>query len=86
MFAAIGRAACWESFDWMKKYEDKFETLPYTPVPVLEMGSMVRKGTTGAAHEDGMTPEIATHLRTFGSRIVSDPAAIAWLYAGGNVR
>ena len=73
------------SFDWMKKYEEKFETFPYTPVPVLEMGSMVRKGKTGGAHEDGMTPEIASHLRTFGSRIVTDPAAMAWLYAGGKV-
>jgi hypothetical protein len=73
------------SFDWMKRNESKFETLAHTPVPVLETGSMVRKGKAGAAHEDGMTPEIANHLRAFGSHIVTDPAAMTWLYQGGRV-
>lgn len=73
------------SFDWMKKHEDKFETVANTPVPVLERGAMVRKGKTGAAHEDGMTPEIAAHLRASGARIVTDPAATKWLYEGGGI-
>jgi hypothetical protein len=73
------------SFDWMKRHEAKFETLAYTPVPVLETGAMVRKGKSGAAHEDGMTPEIASHLRSFGSHILTDAAAMTWLYEGGKV-
>jgi len=71
------------SFDWMKQHESKFETVMYTPVPVLETGAMLRKGKAGAAHEDGMTPEIAASLRAFGSRILTDPAAMKWLYEGG---
>ena len=73
------------SFAGMKQHEAKFETLVHTPVPVLETGAMLRKGKSGAAHEDGMTPEIASHLRVVGSRIATDPAAIAWLYEGGKV-
>lgn len=71
------------SFDWMKEHEGKFEIIGHAPVPVLEKGSMVRKGKLGAAHEDGMTREIAHHLRTFGSRILNDSAAMNWLYSGG---
>jgi hypothetical protein len=52
-------------------------------VPVLESGAMIRKGQTGAAHEDGMTKEIAAQLRAFGAKIVTDPVALAWLYEGG---
>jgi hypothetical protein len=44
---------------------------------------MIRKGQTGAAHEDGMTKEIAARLRAFGSKVVNDPVALAWLYEGG---
>jgi hypothetical protein len=73
------------SFDWMKQNERKFENISHTPVPLLEAGGMVRKGKLGAAHEDGMTPEIAGELRAFGSRIVTDPAALAWLYEGGKL-
>jgi hypothetical protein len=44
---------------------------------------MIRKGQTGAAHEDGMTREIAERIRAFGSKIISDPIALTWLYEGG---
>jgi len=30
-----------------------------------------------------MTPEIAAQLRAFGSRILTDSAAMTWLYEGG---
>ena len=79
-WAAIERHA---SFEWMKANESKFENHPRTPVPLLERGGMIRKGKAGAAHEDGMTDEIAAHLRTFGSRILPDPSAMRWLYEGG---
>jgi hypothetical protein len=72
------------SFEWMKANETKFETLP-SPVPALESGAMIRKGKTGAAREDGMTDQIAAELRTFGSRIVTDPAVLRWLYEGGTL-
>jgi aryl sulfotransferase len=71
------------SFEWMKTNQSKFETFPHAAVPVLESGAMIRKGQTGAAHEDGMTKEIAAQLRAFGSNIVTDPVALAWLYEGG---
>jgi len=71
------------SFEWMKANEAKFETFPCAVVPILEVGAMIRKGKVGAAHEDGMTKEIAGELRAFGSKIVSDPAALGWLYDGG---
>lgn len=73
------------SFDWMKKNEVKFETHTKTPVPVMEAGSMIRKGKTGAAHEDGMTEEISEQLRELGATILTDPAALQWLYEGGSV-
>jgi hypothetical protein len=71
------------SFEWMKTNQSKFETFPHAAVPVLQPGAMIRKGQTGTAHEDGMTSEIAGQLRAFGSNIVTDPAALAWLYEGG---
>jgi hypothetical protein len=71
------------SFAWMKKHESKFETVIGAPVQVLETGAMIRKGQTGKQHEDGMTPQIAADLRAAGSRILSEPGALAWLYGGG---
>ena len=59
------------------------ETFPHASVPVLESGAMIRKGQIGAAHEDGMTKEIAGQLRSFGTKIVTDPVALGWLYEGG---
>ena len=78
-WAAIEKHA---SFEWMKANESKFETL-LTPVQAFETGAMIRKGKTGAAREDGMTAEIAAQLRAFGSKIVTDPAVLSWLYEGG---
>jgi hypothetical protein len=77
------RIETYTSFEWMKQNTVKFETFPFTPVPALERGAMVRKGKIGAAHEDGMTPEIAAHVRETGARILTDPAAMKWLYEGG---
>jgi hypothetical protein len=71
------------SSERMKTNQGKFETFPRAVVPILESGAMIRKGKTGAAHEDGMTSEIAGQLRSFGSKIVTDPVALAWLYEGG---
>ena len=73
------------SFAWMKAHEHKFETHPYVPVPLLEPGAMIRKGQVGAARADGMTDEIAAHLRGTGSALVGDPAALRWLYEGGPI-
>jgi hypothetical protein len=44
---------------------------------------MIRKGQTGAAREDGMNQRDAEHLRAFASKILTDPVALAWLYASG---
>jgi hypothetical protein len=73
------------SFDWMKRHESKFETFPSTAVQPLASGAMLRKGKSGAAHEDGTTPQIARDLRAFGSHILTDPAAMSWLYEGGTL-
>lgn len=71
------------SFDWMKRHESKFDTIAHAPVRVLEPGGMVRKGRVGASRDDGMTDEIARHLRAVGERIVRDEAALRWIYEGG---
>lgn len=71
------------TFEWMKANETKFETHPYTKFKLLEHGGMIRKGKTGAAREDGMTDEIAEHLRGIGKQIVTDPAVLKWFYEGG---
>lgn len=71
------------SFAWMKAHEEKFEARTVSDIPLLESGAMVRKGKAGAASSDGMTPEIAAHLRTVGAQICPDPAAVEWCYRGG---
>jgi hypothetical protein len=81
-WAKIGRHT---TFAWMKEHEDKFESVTPCPVPPLEKGAMVRKGKLGAAHEDGMTTQIASELRATGDAILSDPAARRWLYEGGPI-
>lgn len=80
--AQWAKVNAYASFDWMKKNESKFESLIFTPVQVLETGAMMRKGKTGTADEDGMTRDIAAHLRDFGSRILTEPSAMTWLYDG----
>jgi len=74
------------TFAWMKANQSKFDTISTAPVQVLEHGSMVRKGAVGAAREDGMTDEIAAHLRTVGSKICTDADALAWFYEGGALK
>ncbi|WP_291836353.1 sulfotransferase domain-containing protein [Limimaricola sp.] len=71
------------SFPWMKQHEDRFETMPDTPVPVLNPGAMLRRGEAGKARDDGMTDEISRHLRAVGSQICPDADALDWLYNGG---
>jgi len=83
--AAWAKIDEYTSFDWMKRNEQKFDTLPNTPVRVLEPGGMMRKGKAGASREDGMTDEIAQHLRAVGSKILSDEAALRWFYGGGAI-
>lgn len=73
------------SFNWMKQHEDKFEASTAGTVPILKSGAMIRKGQAGQAKSDGMTDEIAHHLREIGSRICSDPAAVKWYYEGGKL-
>lgn len=71
------------SFPWMKRHEDKFEIRHIADVPVLKPGAMVRKGKTGAATEDGVTPEMSAELKTLGEGILTDKQALKWLYSGG---
>ena len=71
------------SFRWMKANERKFEIATAAEVPILEPGAMVRKGKAGAAHEDGVTPQISADIAALGRAIVTDPAALEWCYRGG---
>ena len=71
------------SFEWMKANESKFEIRTAAEVPVLDPGAMVRKGRTGAAREDGMTPALAAELEQLGREILTDDAAFEWFYRGG---
>lgn len=73
------------SFAWMKQHEDKFEAKTAGQVPILKSGAMIRQGKAGQAKNDGMTDEIAAHLREVGSRICTDPAALDWYYEGGTL-
>jgi aryl sulfotransferase len=71
------------SFPWMKRHEHKFEIRHAADVPILDSGAMVRKGKTGAAREDGVTPEMSAELKTLGKGMLADQQALEWLYAGG---
>jgi aryl sulfotransferase len=70
------------SFAWMKEREEKFELTSTCPVPVLDRGAMLRKGKVGTAAEDGVTPEISAMIEGMGRSMVTDPAAIEWIYRG----
>ena len=83
--AAWRAIATYTSFSWMKQHARKFDATTAAAVPVLEVGAMVRRGAAGAAIDDGMTSDIARHLRTMGAEICSDPLALQWLYEGGPV-
>jgi aryl sulfotransferase len=71
------------SFPWMKRHEHKFEIRHAAQVPVLDSGAMVRKGKTGAAEEDGVTPEMSAELKALGQGMLADRQALDWLYEGG---
>lgn len=73
------------SFPWMKRHQDKFEARTAGKVPILKTGAMIRKGEVGKAKHDGMTDDIAQHLRQVGDRICPDASAINWYYDGGDV-
>lgn len=73
------------SFEWMKAHQEKFEVPTLLPFKLLESGGMVRKGRAGAAHEDGMTPEIAADIRAWAEKMVPDEAARKWMYEGGAI-
>jgi hypothetical protein len=70
------------SFQWMKQHEHKFELRQVADVPVLDPGAMVRKGKAGAAHEDGVTPEMSAELAAIGREFLDDADALKWLYQG----
>jgi hypothetical protein len=71
------------SFTWMKQHEHKFELRRAGQVPVLEPGAMVRKGRTGAAREDGVTPAMSAQLAAIGRDMLGNEEALAWLYGTG---
>ena len=73
------------SFPWMKAHEACFELRAVTDPHVLDPGAMVRKGKTGAAQEDGVTPGMAEEIARIGREMLADEAALAWLYGGGAV-
>jgi hypothetical protein len=73
------------SFPWMKQNEEKFEARTVAKFPILKTGAMIRKGEAGKAKGDGMTGEIAQHLRQMASQICQDPEAVNWYYEGGDL-
>jgi len=73
------------SFTWMKQHQDKFEARTAGAVPILKSGAMIRKGAVGEAKADGMTDEIAKHLRDVGEKMCPDTAAVKWFYGGGKL-
>lgn len=73
------------SFAWMKQHEDRFEAKTAGDVPILKRGAMIRKGQAGQANSDGMTDEIARHLRQVGNQVFPDPVATNWYYEGGDL-
>eukprot|EP00560_Eucampia_antarctica_P007618 CAMPEP_0197828150 /NCGR_PEP_ID=MMETSP1437-20131217/4787_1 /TAXON_ID=49252 ORGANISM="Eucampia antarctica, Strain CCMP1452" /NCGR_SAMPLE_ID=MMETSP1437 /ASSEMBLY_ACC=CAM_ASM_001096 /LENGTH=312 /DNA_ID=CAMNT_0043429275 /DNA_START=50 /DNA_END=988 /DNA_ORIENTATION=+ len=71
------------SFPWMKAHQEKFEIATLLPFKIIDDGGMVRNGKTGAASEDGMTPEIAADIASWAEKMVPDTAARKWLFEGG---
>lgn len=81
--AQWGAILQYTSFRWMKEHEEKFEARTTGKVPILRTGAMIRRGETGSARTDGMTDEIAQHLREAAAEICRDPRAVDWYYGGG---
>lgn len=73
------------SFAWMKRHGRKFEGFLASGEPLLNPGSMVRKGKTGAAREDGVTAEMAAEIAQIGRELLGDAAVLEWMYAGGTL-
>ncbi len=86
-FTADGEAMAEDSrvhvVRWMKAHEDKFELRTVAPVPILDSGAMMRRGSVGAANDDGVTPEISADIARIGREILKDDAALEWFYRGG---
>lgn len=73
------------SFPWMKAHQKKFEVDTLLPFKLLSDGGMIRKGQTGVAAEDGMTPEIVADIAFWAEKMVPDATARKWLFEGGPV-
>lgn len=73
------------SFAWMKAHQEKFEMRHTTDVPILDPGAMIRKGKAGAAHEDGVTPEVSATIARLGRDMLPDDAAFEWCCRGGEL-
>ncbi len=54
-----------------------------TDIPILEPGTMLRKGQTGTSVEDGVTPRIADAIAEIGHTILTYPQAFDWCYSDG---
>jgi len=73
------------SYKWMKENQSKFECRTVLPCPMLNTGVMIRKGQTGKAAEDGMTPKISALIRSLAEQVVNDNQALEWMYNGGPI-
>uniref|UniRef100_A0A7R9W8I8 Sulfotransferase domain-containing protein n=1 Tax=Pseudictyota dubia TaxID=2749911 RepID=A0A7R9W8I8_9STRA len=70
------------SFPWMKLHEEKFECQKIAPVEILEKGSMMRRGESGLAEQDGVTEEISRSIASRGREVLQDEDAFWFLYKG----
>lgn len=73
------------SFLWMKANQRKFELPEIGDIPVLESGSLIRRGQIGQARKEGMSEALAARLAAAGREVLADEAARRWLYEGGPV-
>jgi hypothetical protein len=73
------------SFPWMKAHERRFEIPTAAEIPILMPGAMVRKGKTGTAREDGVTPAISAEIADVGRRMLANEEAFGWAYRGGEL-
>lgn len=70
------------SFEWMKANQCKFEIPTLLPFRVIQEGGMVRKGASGRAYEDGMTPVISNTVTKIIEENVIDSEARKWMFCG----
>lgn len=71
------------SFSYMKAHGELYEATTIGPCPIMNSGTMVRKGGVGTANDDGMTAEISQKIRELGIGILGDNELLRWLYEGG---